>query len=200
MEEGAPVNEEVLAVQEAVVAEETTAVKEIPTAEAVRLAADLAGAAKPALEVILGVAEFACFMISEVLIEQEKSAAFSPEAPQISTEDETTEVVLKVGEKKVSALSAQVNQVSASSIEEANAAGVAPEALEALTAEGVSFEAAKAPDASGDEEIIVEKTPDIALEAAKITIQEEWRPKVPVAEASPRASIPATFCHEKISV
>ena len=57
---------------------------------------------------------------------------------------------------------------------EANTAGIAPEAPEAPTAEGVCSEVTvEAPDASVDEEITVEKTPDIAPEAAKIASQEE---------------------------
>lgn len=59
------------------------------------------------MELLVVAITVAFLVISEALIEQEKSAEFSPEAPQTSIEDEATEVVLKVGEKELSASSAE---------------------------------------------------------------------------------------------
>lgn len=54
-------------------AEDTPAGRRVPTAEAVRLAADLPKVAKSVPEVVSGVSELVCFMVIEILIEQEKT-------------------------------------------------------------------------------------------------------------------------------
>jgi hypothetical protein len=159
------------------------------------------------LELSVLAIRIAFLVISEAPIEQEKSAEFSPEAPQAPIEDEAAEVapLVEGSEAPLPLREAAIPEVEASEVPTSTEEGVAareedslaelvavpavkerelPAADEEANAAGIALEAPEAPIAEGVSPEVAAEAPDASTEEVKAT---EVAPEVEEKE------VPALF-------